>query len=42
MCVHEGEHLSDFTKYSTHNLTQTLESFWVQNPRSTKEAQDAL
>ena len=42
MCVYEGKHLLDPTKDSTHNSTKTLESFWVQNPRSTKEAQAAL
>ena len=42
MCVYEGKHLSDLTKNSTHNSTKTLEWIWVQKPRSTKEAQDAL
>ena len=42
ICVYEGKPLSDLTKDSTHNSIKTLESFWVQNPRSTKEAQDAL
>ena len=42
MCMYEGKHFSDLAKDSTHNLTKILESFWVQNPRSTKEAQDAL
>ena len=42
MCMYEGKHLSDLTKNLTHNSTMTLERFWVQNPRSTKEAQDAL
>ena len=41
-CMYEGKHFSNLTKDSTHNSTKTLESFWVQNPRSTKEAQDAL
>ena len=38
ICVYEGKHLSDLIKDSSHNLTKTLESFWVQNPKSTKEA----
>ena len=42
MCVFEGKYLSDLTKDSTHNSTKTLESFWVQNPRSTKEAHFSL
>ena len=42
MYVYESKHISDLTKDSTHNSTKTLESFWVQNPTSTKEAQDAL
>ena len=42
MCMYEGKHLLDLTKDSKHNSTKTLESFWVQKPRSTKEAQDAL
>ena len=42
ICVYEGKHLSDLTKDSSHNLTKTLESFWVQNPKSTKEAHSYL
>ena len=42
MCVYEGKHLSDLIKDLAQNSTKTLESFWVQNPRSTKKAQDAL
>ena len=42
MCVYEGKHLSNLIKDSTQNSTKTLESFWVQNSRSTKEAQDVL
>ena len=42
MCVYEGKHLLDLTKDSTHNSTKILESFCIQNPRPTKEAQDAL
>ena len=41
MCEYEGKHLLDVTKDLTHNSINTLESFWVQNPRSTKKAQDA-
>ena len=42
MCMYEGKHLLDLTKDSKHNSTKTLESFWVQKPRSTKETQDAI
>ena len=42
ICVYEGKHLSDLIKDSSHNLTKTLESFWVQNPKSTKEAHSYL
>ena len=42
MCVYEGKHLSDLTKDSSHNSTKTLKSFWVQNPRSAKEAHSSL
>ena len=42
MCMYKGKHFSNLTKDLTHNSTKTLESFWVQNPRSTKEEQDAL
>ena len=42
MCVYEGKHLSDLTKDLSHNSTKTLESFWVQNPRSTKETHSSL
>ena len=42
MYVYESKHILDLTKDSTHNSTKTLESFWVQNLTSTKEAQDAL
>ena len=41
-CVYEGKHFSNLTKDSTNNSTKTLESFWVENPRSTKETQDSL
>ena len=42
VCVYEGKHLSNLTKDSSHNLTKTLESFLVQNPRSTKETHSSL
>ena len=42
ICVYEGKHLSDLIKDSSHNLTKTLESFWVQNPKSTKKAHSYL
>ena len=42
MCVYESKHLLDLTKDSSRNSTKTLESFWVQNPRSTKEAHSSL
>ena len=42
MCVYGGKHLLDLTKDSSHNSTKTLESFWVQNPRSTKKAHSSL
>ena len=42
ICVYEGKHPSDLIKDSSHNLTKTLESFWVQNPKSTKEAHSYL
>ena len=42
MCMYKGKHFSNLTKDSTHNSTKTLESFCVQNPRSTKEAHSSL